>query len=295
MPWAGRSCGCEPGRNRSEIGRDRVASDTAGTAPAFLADHHAERLAGVPMSAFGRPIWTLDQALAWVALRDRELVDLITDDEGVVSFERLFGDRAILTIDKAKRALLEALQTDRLHASGIRNREGDCEPIPAVHWRGLDLYRGNSEVDFDAGPKDLNRAGTRWYDLQFERREVLATFEVGGAIASTLPSVTAALSGASTPGVRTGTISSTLPTLTTAGLRPSDQAARPLRRHGPVPAAGKAENRADRPRSYRHPPTWRCGSALPPGKRTRAGTGEAVGTAMKNSAQGRPRVRGSPI
>jgi len=90
-------------------------------------------------SLFETEWWNLNQVLAWVYLRDRALVR-----EGAVVREGApFSMRLILEAEnrpgacypsftRAQEALIEALQTGKLTAYGLKNGAGDLTEIPSL-------------------------------------------------------------------------------------------------------------------------------------------------------------------
>ena len=127
------------------------------------------------------------QALAWVFLRDPELVREMSDAAaragevtGTLRLElagQLNGPTPLYaTVEHAERAIDEKLMEGKLTVRGRRNGAGDLATLTTDHWREVKI-----KFDADRSPRtearpspsgEIPRAIT-WFDLVFSREEVL--------------------------------------------------------------------------------------------------------------------------
>lgn len=167
--------------------------------------------------AMAAPFWNALQTVAWILLRDPQLVAQCAD--GVQDYgysfeasppgqelqlryepcERLThvgltmyaqyarGEGrpvALASTSEATAELLLALGEARLTAMGFRNNTGDLVAIGAEQWAELWLPEGQK---YDAAPKQSLRAGASfWYKVKFKRAEVMALWrkDAGSSLAS---------------------------------------------------------------------------------------------------------------
>ncbi len=160
------------------------------------------------MDAFEKPYWNLIQVLAWVYLRDPDLVRRAADDatgHGLLRRRiKVPGKRAkwanvsrppptelelelgaairgvaeFNSLDEAEQEILAALGRNTLTASGFENDVGDLKEIAAIQWAILQFYEGPLKGPLKGKSYAGPRAGTgldrtSWYRLQFNRDEVL--------------------------------------------------------------------------------------------------------------------------
>ena len=167
------------------------------------------------MDAFAANYWNQLQAVLWICTRSRVVVRLavnprslprdLDDSEGVPAFDE---DLALIAevvmpggcvrkrlrsppdcpFEDAEQTLLDALGKGRLRATGLRNGDGDREPIPQEQWADLQFRWAPPAQELHGrlppvlsrsrryvGPRDpLRRNVTFWADVLLEREAVLA-------------------------------------------------------------------------------------------------------------------------
>ena len=168
------------------------------------------------MDPFGAAYWNQLQAVLWICTRSRVVVRLavnprslprdLDDNEGGPAFDEDLALIAGVVIpggcvrkrlrshrppdcpfEDAEQTLLDALGKDRLRATGLRNGDGDREPIPQEQWTDLQFQWAPPAREFHGrlppvlsrsrryvGPRDpLRRNASFWTDVLLEREAVL--------------------------------------------------------------------------------------------------------------------------
>jgi hypothetical protein len=150
---------------------------------------------------FGEQWWNRMQVLAWALVRDRDLVreagtpaaergsyfrecvlpdgrkELVETMAGPFTFEDILveaadrGGARYASFKLAEAAVIKALQAGRLTAYGLKNNEGARTPIPVLQWVDLTFPYDNTRVE---AHNALRHGHPPWYDLRFQRNEVLA-------------------------------------------------------------------------------------------------------------------------
>lgn len=120
--------------------------------------------------------WNLHQVLAWVYLGDRALVKVgaIVNQDAHFQLKLKAAERQGVcypSVCAAEKAIVEALQTGKLTAYGLRNGGGDLTGIPSAQWADLKFWWDPDH----AGPSDCFRPMENcWVTLRFQRKDVLA-------------------------------------------------------------------------------------------------------------------------
>jgi hypothetical protein len=130
--------------------------------------------------AYERPYWTYLQALSWVFLGDRAMVE----DAGVAGDQlrhvaviwaeaEYLGRARYPRLKLAEQALIDAHAAGDIRLLGRRNGLGDLVSIPQEQAADMEIYyaTGHGHV---ATAKDVFKLATEWHDLHVARAEVLA-------------------------------------------------------------------------------------------------------------------------
>jgi hypothetical protein len=133
--------------------------------------------------AFEETYWNLLQVLAWVSLRDRELVCKAADDAtppvttlrfDIMATIRAASRRAVFCErEDAEQAVRYAAQAEKLTVTGLKNGHGDRMPIPGPFWADLVFKHPHSSPPY-ATSRDADFNAAQWHRLMFRRSEVLA-------------------------------------------------------------------------------------------------------------------------